>query len=251
MHRFDELKGSVTRLFAKQRDHVNAMITEAEKLLEKAESEKDDDARYEAGKLLLQVQRGAPKHRRFLKVLAETGVKRVIDQVEADYMRDKRLHEVDEELYFAIDERKHNCDLSEQGRQFISPTNPEHFVLPDLADELTKIDGDASLDETAKRVAKEKLHAHYDDRAARLQNLNQLLKAYSLYEKDVELRRPGGQGRHRRRVHRAPDARPPLLRRAAPGDRSEGRRDHRAATTRRSPRSRCRTTSACTRSSPA
>ncbi len=185
MHRFDELKNHVTRLFAKQRDHVNAMITEAEKLLEKSEGKKDEDSRYEAGKLLLRVQRGAPKNRRFLKVLAETGVKRIIDQVEADYMRDKRLHEVDEELYFSVDERKHNCDLSELGRQFVSPTNPEHFVLPDLADELTQIDADPELGENEKRAAKEKLHANYDERAARLQNLNQLLKAYALYEKDV------------------------------------------------------------------
>jgi preprotein translocase subunit SecA len=169
VHRFDELKGPVTRLFGKQRDLVNSMISDSERLLQKAEAEKDEDARYEAGRLLLKVQRGAPKNRRFLKMLAETGVKRIIDRVEADHMRDKNLHELDEELYFTVDERKHNCDLSDLGRQFISPQNPEHFVLPDLADELTRIEN-SELEEKEKRDAKEKLHSTY---------------AYSLYEKDV------------------------------------------------------------------
>jgi preprotein translocase subunit SecA len=180
-NRFEELKAPIQRLFAKQRDLVNAKITEAEKLLEKD----DEESRTESGRLLLLVQRGAPKNRRFLKLLAETGVKKLIQQVEADYMRDKRLHELDEELLYTIDEKRHNADLMENGRQVISPQNPEHFVLPDLADELTRIDGDASLDEAAKVRAREDIHRVFDERAERLQNLNQLLRAYSLYEKDV------------------------------------------------------------------
>jgi preprotein translocase subunit SecA len=120
-----------------------------------------------------------------MKLLAETGVKKLIQDVESDYMRDKRLHEIDEELFFTIDERRHNCDLTEKGRQAISPKNPEHFILPDLADELTRIDGDESLDEQNRARAREDLHRTYDDRAERLQNLSQLLRAYSLYEKDV------------------------------------------------------------------
>ncbi|MFN8179486.1 MAG: preprotein translocase subunit SecA [bacterium] len=186
-NRFDEMKGAVTRLFAKQRELVNAKLAEAEKILEKldAEKTKDDDARHEAGRLLLLAERGAPRNGRFMKLLAETGVKKLIQDVEADYMRDKNLHELDEELYYTIDERKHNCDLTEMGRQLVSPSHPEAFVLPDLADELTKIDSDAALSEQERVEAKERLHATYDERAERLQNLNQLLKAYSLYEKDV------------------------------------------------------------------
>ncbi len=184
-HRFDELKSPVQRLFAKQRELVNAKIAEAEGLLEKAEKEKDDDARREAGRLLLLAQRGAPKNRRFMKLLAETGVKKLIQDIEADYMRDKTLHELDEELYYTIEERRHTCDLTEMGRNLLSPRDPEAFVLPDLADELTRIEGDAELDERGKLGAKEQLHSTYDERAQRVQNLNQLLKAYALYEKDV------------------------------------------------------------------
>ena len=184
-HRFDELKAPVQRLFTKQRELVNQKVAEAEKLLKKDEEEKDEDARYEAGRLLLEVQRGMPKNRRFMKLLAETGVKKLIQQVEADFMRDKKMHEVDEELFYTIDERRHNCDLMERGRQFISPKSPEYFILPDLADELTKIEGDGSLSDEDKAQAREDLHSTYDDRAARLQNLSQLLRAYSLYEKDV------------------------------------------------------------------
>ena len=184
-NRFEEMKSPVQRLFAKQRELVNAKLAEAEKLLEKFEKEKDDDARYSAGRLLLLAQRGAPKNGRYMKLLAETGVKKLIQDVEADYMRDKNLHELDEELFYTIDERKHNCDLTEMGRGLISPAHPELFVLPDLADELTKIDSDAELAEADRVQAKERLHAVYDERAERLQNLNQLLKAYALYEKDV------------------------------------------------------------------
>ncbi|MBZ0266930.1 preprotein translocase subunit SecA, partial [bacterium] len=185
--RFEELRAPVQRLFAKQRELVNAKLTEAEKMLAEADAEegKNDEKRWEAGKLLLIVQRGAPKNRRFMKLLAETGVKKLIQTVEADFMRDKRLHELDEELYYAIDEKRHNCDLSDLGRNTIAPRDPEHFVLPDLADEITRLDGDESLEEMARLQAKETLHADYAERAERIQNLNQLLKAYSLYEKDV------------------------------------------------------------------
>ena len=184
-HRFDELKVPVQRLFAKQRELVNAKLSEAEKLLEAVGKEKDDDARREAGRLLLLTQRGAPKNRRFMKLLAETGVKKLIQDIEADYMRDKNLHELDEDLYYTIDERKHNCDLTDMGRALLSPGHPEDFVLPDLADEITRIEGDGELSDRDRIAAKEQLHATYDDRAQRVQNLNQLLKAYSLYEKDV------------------------------------------------------------------
>jgi preprotein translocase subunit SecA len=183
--RFDELKSPVQRLFAKQRELVNNLVAEAEKELKKAEEAKDDDGRWQAGRKLLLVQRGAPKNRRFMKLLAETGVKKLITDVESDFMREKTMHELDEELFYTIDERRHNTDLMEKGRQVIAPKNPDLFVLPDLADELTRIDSDESLDEAARRDAKEELHRTYDDRAERLQNLGQLLKAYSLYEKDV------------------------------------------------------------------
>ncbi|MEZ5065240.1 MAG: preprotein translocase subunit SecA [bacterium] len=184
-HRFDEMKTPVQRLFAKQREHVNAIITKAEEHIAKLENGKDDEASYEAGRLLLMVQRGAPKNKRFMKLLAETGVKRLIQRVEEDYMRDKRLPELDEELYYTIDEKRHNCDLTEIGRQFVAPRDPEMFVLPDLADELAQIDGNGDLEDAEKLAAREQIHRVYDDRAERLQNLNQLLKAYSLYEKDV------------------------------------------------------------------
>ena len=184
--RFEVLKTPVQRLFAKQRELVNGLMGEAEQGLKDVATGKEGDAaRWEIGRKLLLVQRGAPKNRRYMKMLAETGVKKLITDVESDFMRDKNLHELDEDLYYTIDERRHNTDLTEKGRQFMAPKNPEHFVLPDLADELTRIDSDDSLDEAARLEAREALHRSYDERAERLQNLSQLLKAYSLYEKDV------------------------------------------------------------------
>ncbi len=99
-------------------------------------SAKDDgDSRYRAGIRLLQVQRGSPKNKRFLKLTAEGDLKKLIHQVETDYMRDKRLHELDEDLLFYIDERGHTISPSERGREVLAPPGePDMFVLPDLSE---------------------------------------------------------------------------------------------------------------------
>ncbi len=179
-HKFAELKKPVERLYQAQAQLVNRFVSEAEELWKK------EDQQYRAGELLLTVRRGSPKHNRFMKFSKESGVMRMIERVELDRTRDKNMHLLDEELFFVIDEKQHTTDLTEKGREFLSPQDPSFFVLPDLDYERHKIDNDASLDDNARRAHKLTLEQNFIDKSERLQNISQLLKAYSLYDKDID-----------------------------------------------------------------
>ncbi len=178
--KFDEVKPRVAQLVRSQTNLINRIIADAEALLNNNGDE------YEAGKKLLQASRGAPKNKRLQKVLHEPGAKKLIHRVEMDYLRDKKLHELDEELYYSIDEKTHVIDLTEQGREALSPNDPSMFVLPDFAIELDQIDKDDSLDEIGKQQAKNSIQTEYGEKSERIHNISQLLRAYSLYERDVE-----------------------------------------------------------------
>jgi len=176
---FAEMKPLVQRLVTRQIKLVNSIIAEGERLLE----QKDE---YQAGIKLLQAQRGLPKNNRLMKLLQEVGVKKLIQHVENDYIRDKRMHEIDDELLYSIDEKSHVIDLTEKGRAEIAPNNPEMFVLPDLSLRLHEIDLDHSLSDEQKLLKKDELHREYGLVSERIHNISQLLRAYSLFERDVE-----------------------------------------------------------------
>ncbi len=178
-HRYDEMKPRVEQLVKKQTVLVNSLVAEAERLLREGQE-------YEAGIKLLQATRGAPKNKRLAKLLQEVGVKKLIRRVENDYLRDKRMHEIDEELYYAIDEKAHTIDLTEKGRDTLSPNDPELFVLPDLSEALHEIETDESLPAEEKVRRRAKVQEEYVEKSERLHNISQLLRAYSLFEKDVE-----------------------------------------------------------------
>jgi len=175
------MKPDVERLVRTQGQLVNRILADAESMRQDPEKE------WEAGFKLLQVKRGAPKNKRFGKLVSdEPGMKRLIQKVELELIRDKRMGEADEELYYSIDEKNHSIDLSEQGRELLSQRDRNLFLLPDLATELSAIDEDDALepaDKVAKKRDLERIHA---ERSERVHNILQLLRAYSLYEKDVE-----------------------------------------------------------------
>jgi preprotein translocase subunit SecA len=180
---FDRLRPYVENLVREQGALANRFLAEAEELLAKP----DSNSRYQAGLRLLQVQRGAPKNKKFMKMVSEGDLKKLIQQVETDYMRDKRLHEVDEDLLFHVDERGHSISTSEAGREKISPPDdPDLFVLPDLAEEIGGIDRRQDLAPRERIELKEKLYAEYARKSEQLANVQQLLRAYCLFEKDVE-----------------------------------------------------------------
>ncbi|MEO0075371.1 MAG: preprotein translocase subunit SecA, partial [candidate division WOR-3 bacterium] len=148
---FDNLTPLVKKAYQAQNIFVNRLVEEAERLLK-------ENKTYEAAKKLLQARRGAPKNKRLLKIEQEEGVKKLIEKVELDYLRDKKLHELDEELYFVVDEKNNTIDLTEKGRQTLSPNDPSLFILPDLSTELQQIDNDSKLTPKEKIFEKEKAY---------------------------------------------------------------------------------------------
>ena len=183
-HKFKEMKPLVERLVNEQNRYVNRLIKEAEDLLKN-----DDDS--EAGMKLLIAERGAPKNKRLFKLYQETGVKRLIQEAENNYLRDKGQNKTSDEnyfgdLYYLVDEKNHVIDLTEKGRISMNPTDPEMFLLPDLGDEIAKIENDENMPYEDKLLKKEEIHRIFNQRSEQLQNISQLLRAYSLYEKDDE-----------------------------------------------------------------
>ncbi|MFB3909028.1 MAG: preprotein translocase subunit SecA [Candidatus Eisenbacteria bacterium] len=180
---FDRLRPLVENLVREQNVLVNRFLEEAQELLARG----DADSRYRAGIRLLQVQRGAPKNKKFLKLISEGDLKKLIQQVETDYMRDKRLHELDEDLLFYVDERGHTIATSDIGNDKLAPPDdPDLFVLPDLSEQVGRIERRDDLTPRDKAEAKEKLHREYARKSEQLANVTQLLRAYCLFEKDVE-----------------------------------------------------------------
>ncbi len=178
---YGDLKPKIDRLMRLQMTLVNRKLKEAERLLEDSE-----ELPYKVGELLVQAKRGAPKNKRLGKLFQMKGLKSLSDKVELDYLRDKKLHILDNELYFVIDEQQHAINLTDKGRKALSPSNPELFLIPDVADEFSRVEADESLSESEKRAKKEQIQNIHTERSRINHALSQLLKAYSLFEKDVD-----------------------------------------------------------------
>ncbi len=186
-HKFYDMKPRVERLVNKQARFVASIVAEAEKLLQSGDS-KD---KKEAGVLLLRAYRGFPRNKKLAKLLAEPEYKKLLQQTELEYLREngKYMHIIDDELYFAIDEKNHTIDLTEKGREELASGSSEgkdFFVLPDLGTEISKIENDETLSEKDKKKKKDALYKLYSERSDTIHTINQLLRAYTLFEKDVE-----------------------------------------------------------------
>jgi preprotein translocase subunit SecA len=177
---FNELSPIIQRLHSTQTVFVNRVVADAKKMLDNGEDEK------EIGKMLLKAHRGAPKNLQLLKLEQEPGIKKSIEGAELNYLRDKSFAEIDDDLYFVIDEKSNIIDLTEKGIQFVSPNNPAMFELPNLSEEIGEIDKDDKLTQKERIFAKEKAYQEYARKNETLANLRALLKAYSLFKKDVE-----------------------------------------------------------------
>jgi len=183
-HKFKEMKPLVERLVNNQNRLANSLIKEAEDLLAQGNEQ-------EAGIKLLIANKGAPKNKRLFKLYQEQGMKRLVQEAETDYLRDKGQNKSSDEhyfgdLYYMIDEKNHIIDLTEKGRQSLNPNDPEMFLLPDLGDEIAKIENNESLSYEDKLIKKESIHQLFNERSEKVQNISQLLRAYALYEKDDE-----------------------------------------------------------------
>jgi preprotein translocase subunit SecA len=182
---YAEHNASVSKLVRKQTEMVNDLVAQGEKAL----AADDKDA---AALAFYKARMGSPKNKRLLKVMQETGVKQLILQQELAHLADRKqsatkqqYRDIEEDLLFVLDEKGHSVHLSEKGVDFMSPSSPEEFVLPDIATAMGKLEKDDALDAKQKLEARRALEAEYAVKSEKLNIVHQLLKAHVLYEKDV------------------------------------------------------------------
>jgi preprotein translocase subunit SecA len=177
---YEELRPRIERLVNVQEQFVQKVIGEAEKLMGKEGKE------YELGLKLLIVKRGSPKNKRLVALLKEEGTSKYMKTVETDYLRERKLHEIDEELFYTIDESGHSAETTEKGRSLVGGSNVDFFVVPDLSDLLAKIDADDSIPAEEKPAKRDETHRMYAERSERIHSVSQLLRAYAMFERDVD-----------------------------------------------------------------
>src|SRR3989440_249055 len=181
-HQYDKWKPLIEQLVRKQNMLCNRVASEAIEKFEQGEVEM-------GGRLMFKVKLGQPRNKQLLRLMEDPDKRRAIDKAELSFFQDTRKEELfalKEELFFTIDEKSNESDLSEQGRSFLNPDDPNAFVLPDLINEFTEIDLDETLSPEEKDKKKTERQQHCDAQAERIHNISQLLRAYCLFEKDVQ-----------------------------------------------------------------
>ncbi|MGZ0017612.1 preprotein translocase subunit SecA [Yeosuana sp. AK3] len=180
-HEFNELKPKVDDIVAVQRKYLTSVLAEAKKLISEGDTK-------EGGLKLLRVYRGIPKNKALIKFLSEEGVRQLLQKTENFYMQDnnREMPKVDSELYYVIDEKNNQIELTDKGVEYLSgKDDPNFFVMPEIGLEIAKIENKKlPLEEEAKE--KEALYKDFGVKSERIHTLNQLLKAYALFEKDIQ-----------------------------------------------------------------
>ena len=180
---FDEYKPRVERLVRMQQEFVMQTFKEAKELLASDDSKK----RKEGGILLLRAHKGLPKYKPLIKFLSEEGNKAILTENEYMQENNRRMPEITDPLYFVIDEKLNSIDLTDKGHDTITAAgeDPKFFILPDIGSEIAEIERDTK-DDKEKLAKKDELIQNYAMKSERVHTVNQLLKAYTLFEKDVE-----------------------------------------------------------------
>ena len=188
-HEFYDLKPRIEKLVNAQKNFINTALLDAKKLI--AENKVDD-----GGLALLRAFRGLPKSKALIKFLSETGMRQILTKTENQYMQDQQreMHKVDAELYFVIDEKNNSIELTEKGIELITASGEDQgfFVLPDVGSEIAEIEK-SSISDQEKIARKDELMRDFSIKSERIHSVNQLLKAYTLFEKDVEYIIDGGK----------------------------------------------------------
>ncbi len=182
---FDEYKPRVERLVKMQREFIMKVFNDAKELL----ASDDVKKRKEGGVLLLRAHKGLPKYKPLIKFLSEEGNKAILIKTENEYMQEnnRRMPEITDPLYFVIDEKLNSIDLTDKGHDTLTAAgeDPKFFILPDIGTEVAEIEK-SIVDEKEKLAKKDEMIQNYAIKSERVHTVNQLLKAYTLFEKDVE-----------------------------------------------------------------
>ncbi|MBR4255114.1 MAG: preprotein translocase subunit SecA [Lentisphaeria bacterium] len=189
-HQFDKLQPLVAALYRKQESLCDRLLREAKSVIDRRDEGKATDEEFEdAIRKLLQVKFGMPRHKLLAHILEDADILKRLERYESFVRSDQNrgmLQEVQEELYFSMDEKQHEADLTERGRNTVSPNDPDAFVLPDLLNALHDIDNDPKTDIQTKIQRRRAFQEAFAEKSERLQNISQLLRAYCLFEKDVD-----------------------------------------------------------------
>ncbi|MCK8479585.1 preprotein translocase subunit SecA [Psychroserpens algicola] len=180
-HEFTELKPKVEDLANIQRKELVGVLAEAKKLIAEGDTK-------EGGFLLLRAYRGIPKNKALIKFLSEEGIKQLLQKTENFYMQDnnREMPKVDAELYYVIEEKNNQVELTDKGVEHLSgKDNPDFFVMPEIGMEISKIEA-KGLSKEEEAAEKEELFRDFGVKSERIHTLNQLLKAYALFEKDIQ-----------------------------------------------------------------
>lgn len=184
---FIQFKPKVDKLVNEQRKFLNLQLAEAKKLLTNGENKESEK---KGGELLFRAHRGLPKNSALIKFLSEPGMKVLMQKTENHYLQDqqKEMYKIDQDLLFVIDEKNNTVDLTDKGVEFLSTdvADPNFFVLPDLATELATIENDSVASKEDKLARKENLLRDFSIKSERIHTINQLLKSYALFERDVD-----------------------------------------------------------------
>ncbi len=181
-HQYNAFKPRVDRLVRQQRDLCNRLMREAKSLLEKGAVE-------EAQLLLYQVHQGMPRNKMLMELMEDTANRRLVEQVDSAMlteMRKEQARELREELFFVIDEKGHDANLTEKGSAALSPDDPDAFVVPDVVSAMAELDGDETLSPEEMVARRQELQQHFTLKSERIHAVDQLIRAYCVYDKDVE-----------------------------------------------------------------
>ncbi len=180
-----EHNAAVARVVRRQTELVNTLVGVAERDLEKGDTAA-------AALHLYKAQLGGPKNRRLMKILQEQGTKQLAQKMELDHIADRRLpaakqqyRDIEDDLLFVLDEKGHSVHLTDQGVDFLSPNQHDAFLLPDLSQDVHRIDHDHELSAEERIEARRQVEIDYASKSERLNIVHQLLRAHALYERDV------------------------------------------------------------------
>ncbi|HHF58294.1 MAG TPA: preprotein translocase subunit SecA, partial [candidate division WOR-3 bacterium] len=184
---YRRMKPVAEQIVRRQVQFVNQILFQAENLLKKGKQ-------FEAAEKIIQAKRGMPKAKKLFKLLQEPGVMKLVDKVELELMKEiniggektKKIKQLEEELYFVVDERSHSVEFTEKGRAEVEKREKGLFALPDLATQIAGIDSRKDLSPREKFYEKERIYREYAEKSDKIHALKQLLKAYILFEKDVD-----------------------------------------------------------------
>ena len=183
---FNRFKPVIERLYGVQRTLVTQILAEAKKLIAEQPEPKPEE---EGAKLLLRAYRGLPKNKALIKFLSETGIKTILQRTENFYMQEqnKYMHIIDDDLYFVIDEKNRTVELTDKGMDFLADMGEDRkfYQLPDIGSEIAEVEN-STLSDAEKAAKKEQIYSDFAIQSDRVHTVDQLLKAYALFERDVD-----------------------------------------------------------------